>query len=194
MSNYPTTLRLPQRFDVARLQKDAAQFAPEQWQKHFNTHVYDGDWSGVALRALPDAAIALFPDPNSKQSYVDTPALAQTSYVREVLRSLQCQVNSLRFLKLAAGSSIKRHRDYQLGIEDGEVRLHVPVRTNSHVEFYMDDLRVPMAEGELWFLNFNHYHSVLNRSSEDRIHLVIDCLVNDWLLAELQRASALNLG
>ncbi len=182
MTDYPTTLRLPLRFDVQRLQQDAAQFAPEQWQKHFNTQVYDGDWSGVALRALPGASVALFPNPLDQQAYVDTPALAQTSYVPEVLRSLQCAVNSVRFLKLAAGSSIKRHRDYLLGIEDGEVRLHIPVLTNAQVEFYMDEQRVPMAAGELWFLNFNHYHSVINRSAEDRVHLVIDCLVNDWLL------------
>jgi hypothetical protein len=182
MKTYPTTLRLPLRFDVQQLQQDAAQFTSQHWQRHFNSHVYDGDWSGIALRALPDAATSLYPDPNSTKAYIDTPLLAQTSYVQQVLDTLQCQVNSARFLKLAAGSSIKRHRDYQLGIDDGEVRLHVPVKTNALVEFYMDDLRVPMAEGELWFLNFNHYHSVLNRSSEDRIHLVIDCVVNDWLL------------
>lgn len=191
MSNYPTTLRLPLQFDFARLQRDAAQFAPSQWQKHFNTHVYEGDWSGVALRMLPDAATPLFPDPNSKQGFVDAPAMAQTSYVAEVLRALHCQVNSARFLKLAAGSSIKRHRDYQLGIEDGEVRLHIPVQTNAMVEFYMDDVRVPMAQGELWFLNFNHYHSVLNRSEQDRIHLVIDCVVNDWLLGFLKQPDGL---
>ena len=142
-----------------------------------------------ALRILPDATIPLFPDPSSKHAFVDAPALAQTCYVSEVLRALQCPVNSVRFLKLAAGSSIKRHRDYQLGIEDGEVRLHIPVQTNAMVEFYMDDVRVPMAEGELWFLNFNHYHSVLNRSDDDRIHLVIDCVVNDWLLGFLKQPS-----
>jgi hypothetical protein len=191
MSNYPTTLRLPLQFDFARLQHDAAQFAASQWQKHFNTHVYDGDWSGVALRMLPDAATPLFPDPSSKQAFVDAPAMAQTSYVAEVLRALHCPINSVRFLKLAAGSSIKRHRDYQLGIEDGEVRLHIPVQTNAMVEFYMDDVRVPMAQGELWFLNFNHYHSVLNRSDVDRIHLVIDCVVNDWLLGFLKQPNGL---
>ena len=31
MSNYPTTLRLPLQFDVARLQHDATQFSPSQW-------------------------------------------------------------------------------------------------------------------------------------------------------------------
>jgi Aspartyl/Asparaginyl beta-hydroxylase len=178
MSIYPTTLRLPLQFDIARLQQDANQFAPSQWQKHFNTQVYEGDWSGVALRNLPNATIPLFPDPSSKQAFVDAPAMAQTSYVQEVLSCLQCPVNSARFLKLAAGSSIKRHRDYQLSPEEGEVRLHVPVQTDADVEFLMDDQRVPMAAGECWFLNFNHYHSVNNRSSQDRIHLVFDCVMN----------------
>ena len=185
MSNYPTTLRLPFQFDIARLQQDAAQFAPSHWQKHFNTHVYDGDWSGVALRILPDATIPLFPDPSSKQAFIDAPAMAQMRYVQEVLSCLECKVNSARFLKLAAGSSIKRHRDYQLSPEEGEVRLHVPVRTDADVEFLMDGQRVPMAAGECWFLNFNHYHSVNNRSSQDRIHLVFDCVMNARLVGFL---------
>lgn len=38
-----------------------------------------------------------------------------------------------------------------------------------------------MKPGELWYLNVNRYHSVTNGGSTDRIHLVIDCIVNDWL-------------
>ena len=38
-----------------------------------------------------------------------------------------------------------------------------------------------MKEGEAWYLNFNLKHSVVNRSAEDRVHLVIDCVLNDWL-------------
>lgn len=174
-------LRLPLSFDPQRLQADAAQFAAGEWTAHFNQQIYRGEWSGVALRAVPGAGVSLYPDPAAKGAFADTAAMQRLAYIPTVLDAIPCAKNSVRLLKLAAGSNIRRHRDYYLGPEDGEVRLHVPVVTHPDVEFVLDDERVPMAEGELWFLNFNHYHSVDNRSPVDRIHLVIDCVVNDWL-------------
>ena len=87
----------------------------------------------------------------------------------------------MRLLRLQAGSSIAEHRDYRLGYEDGEVRLHVPVVTDVGVAFFLAGVRVPMAAGECWYLNVNLPHRVENRSPIDRIHLVIDCVVNEWL-------------
>jgi hypothetical protein len=181
MSAAPSTLRLPLAFDPQQLQADLGRFSAEDWVPHFNRPIYEGDWSGIALRALPGADVALFSDPFAKAAFADSAAMQRLSYIPSVLEAIPCPKNSVRLLKLAAGSSIRRHRDYYLGPEDGEVRLHVPVRTNADVDFVLDDQRVPMAEGELWFLNFNKYHSVDNRSREDRIHLVIDCVVNGWL-------------
>jgi Aspartyl/Asparaginyl beta-hydroxylase len=184
------TKRLPFQFDVARLQQDAALFAPAEWIPHFNQHYYEGDWSGVALRAARGAQTTLFPDPEAKLGFDDTAHMSRTRYVSEVLQQLRCEFTTVRLLKLAAGSVIRRHRDYLLSPDDGEVRLHVPVVTSDQVEFMLDDKRVMMAEGELWFLNFNLYHSVNNRGSADRIHLVIDCVMNDWLRDLLREKAA----
>ena len=68
-----------------------------------------------------------------------------------------------------------------LDFEDGEVRLHIPVITNPDLEFILAGNRVVMQEGECWYLNVNQPHSVNNRGTTDRIHLVVDCVVNDWL-------------
>lgn len=180
-SQFPATLKLPLQFDARLLQKDVDQFAAHEWQAHFNRQVYEGDWSGIALRAFPNAAVPLFPDPNSTQAFCDTQAIARLQYVPTVLASIRTEIRSTRLLKLAAGANIRRHRDYQLSPEDGEVRLHIPVRTAPEVEFILDEQRINMAEGEAWFLNFNLYHSVRNASARDRIHLVVDCVFNDWL-------------
>lgn len=180
-SKFPATLKLPLQFDARLLQHDVDQFAAPEWQAHFNRQVYEGDWSGIALRAFPNAAVPLFPDPSSPQEFCDTPALARLQYVPTVLASIQTEIRSARLLKLASGANIRRHRDYQLSPEDGEVRLHIPVYTAPEVEFILNEQRVSMAEGELWFLNFNLYHSVHNASARDRIHLVVDCVFNDWL-------------
>ncbi len=45
-----------------------------------------------------------------------------------------------------------------------------------------------MGEGEAWYLDLNLRHTVRNRGDETRIHLVIDCVVNDWLRAVIDQA------
>jgi aspartyl/asparaginyl beta-hydroxylase (cupin superfamily) len=104
------------------------------------------------------------------------------------LAAIRCPQQAARFLRLKAGSVIKEHTDYKLGYEDGEIRLHIPVATNPDVEFALNGERIEMREGECWYNNFNLPHRVANRGQTDRIHLVIDCEINDWLRAILLEA------
>jgi hypothetical protein len=46
-----------------------------------------------------------------------------------------------------------------------------------------------MFSGEYWYLDFTLPHRVANRSDRSRIHLVIDCVVNPWLLEQLASAA-----
>ena len=172
--------RLPLRFDPARLQADLGAIAPGEWLPHFNKREHDGGWSGVALRSVAGRP-ALYPDPTARGGFADTELLARCGYVREILATFRCPLTSVRLLKLAAGSVIREHRDLNLGFEDGEVRLHVPITTHPDVAFFLAGERVAMAEGECWYLDFNLPHRVENRAPIDRIHLVIDCVLNDWL-------------
>jgi aspartyl/asparaginyl beta-hydroxylase (cupin superfamily) len=84
-------------------------------------------------------------------------------------------------MKLKAGAVIKKHRDHELSFEEGEARLHIPLVTNENVYFMLDGERILMKEGECWYLDLTLEHSVENRSQADRIHLVMDVKVNDWL-------------
>ena len=37
-----------------------------------------------------------------------------------------------------------------------------------------------MKQGEIWHIdNSNKYHSVLNNSKKDRVHLIVDWLINE---------------
>lgn len=182
-------LKLPFHFDARRLQADVAALTADDWVLHFNKPYYQGEWSGVALRAVNGEAGRLYPDPTAQAAFADTPDLERCPYLAEVLATFQCQLEAVRLLKLRAGSSIREHRDYNLGFDDGEVRFHIPVQTNPGVEFYLDGQRVVMAEGECWYLNFNLPHRVVNQGATDRVHLVIDCVVNDWV-RELFAAAA----
>lgn len=83
-------------------------------------------------------------------------------------------------MKLEIGSVINPHKDHASGYEDGMFRLHIPVTTNSEVEFILNGEQLIMKEGECWYTNVNFEHSVANRGKQARIHLVIDGERNDW--------------
>jgi quercetin dioxygenase-like cupin family protein len=175
-------LKLPLTFDVERLHADLARIGPEEWTPHFNTSYYDGLWSGVALRTTEGAHVPLYPDP-SKSTYVDLPVLGRCPYIAEVLGAFHCPLQLVRLLKLDPGSNIKEHSDFNLSYEDGEVRVHIPIQTNPAVEFVVDGSPLPLGEGECWYINFNLPHRIHNRGNTARIHLVLDCVLNDWLRA-----------
>jgi len=186
----PDAVKLPLRFDAARMQADLARIMADEFVPHFNTAYYQGDWSAVPLRSLGGRTDQIYPDPTAKNAFADTPLLARCEYIREVLAALPCPQQAVRFLRLKAGSIIKEHRDHELGFEDGEIRLHIPVITNPGVEFVLNQVRVIMNEGDCWYLNVNQPHRVANHGPTDRIHLVIDCVVNDWLRELLLAAAA----
>lgn len=174
-------LKLPFSFDPLLLQKELQNFTADDWIPHFNTQNYRGDWSGIAFRAPRGSYNQIYPDPNPKDGYEDTEQLARCDYIQKVLGEFECEFESVRFLKLSAGSIIREHRDYNLSYEDGAVRVHIPVKTNPQVEFIHDGQKIQMNEGEAWYLNFNLMHSVKNNGTEARVHLIVDCISNDWI-------------
>lgn len=177
----PACLCLPLRFDPILLRKDLARIVPSEWVAHFNTAQYEGDWSGVALRSVGGKATQLYPDPTASGAFAPTEVLARCPYFKQVLAAFQCPIDAARLLTLRAGSSIREHRDYRLGYEDGEVRLHIPIVTDEAVVFVVAGAPVPMRPGEVWYINVNLPHRVDNASQIDRVHLVLDCIVNDWV-------------
>lgn len=182
-----SAIRLPLTFDVAALRADLARLASDDWVPHFNTFTYEGDWSGVALRSVGGVAKQLYPDPTATEEFADTAYLDRCPAARAALNSLRCPLLSARFLRLAAGSIIREHRDLNLGYEDGELRVHVPIHSNPDVEFLLEGRRIEMRAGEAWYLDLNLPHAVANRGRSDRVHLVVDCAVNDWMRSLLER-------
>ncbi len=157
------------------------------WKAHFNTSHYQGEWTVLPLRT-PGGKDHIVPDLMGEQSYADTAHMQYFPSVGSLLRSFGCPVQSVRFLNLKAGAHIKPHRDYELAFEIGEARLHFPIITNPDVTFSVEDNCLNMQPGECWYINANLTHQVSNNGSTDRVHLVIDCVVNDWLRELFSRA------
>ena len=60
------------------------------------------------------------------------------------------------------------------------VRTHIPLVTHKDVLFNIDNEEKHLKEGEIWEINNAHkYHSVINKSNKDRIHLIVDWIKND---------------
>lgn len=185
-----SSVKLPLEFDAARLQAELDALTSEAYVPHFNTRYYQGDWSVLPLRSIGGAPAQIYPDPTNKGGWADTPFLARCPYIREMLGAFTCSMQAVRFLRLGPGSTIREHKDYNLSLDDGEIRLHIPVRTNQDVDFIVGGKRVVMAEGECWYHNFNLPHSVANRGTTARVHLTLDCVVDDWLRDVVVSAAA----
>lgn len=174
-------IQLPYLFDEIRLQKEVQQLAGEQWLLHYQTKHYEGEWRAIPLRSIGGKSDDVIISPIENAEYSDTEFLKKSFYLKEVLSTFKCPLKAVRLLKLNAGSVIKEHRDADLSFEKGEIRIHIPIVTNDKLEFYLDKEMVHLKEGECWYMNFNLPHSIYNKGNTDRIHLVIDAVVNDWV-------------
>ncbi|KYG85724.1 aspartyl beta-hydroxylase [Roseivirga seohaensis] len=182
----PEKVRLPFHFDKSLLVNDLNKIYGD-WTEHFVKDNYSGDWSVIPLRGPKGAThpiLMIFSAPGVTE-FEDTPFLANCEYFRQVIGTFKTKITSVRLMKLGAGSEIKEHRDYDLDEENGIVRLHVPVVTNDNVEFYLNKKRVIMKAGECWYCRLSDPHSVHNRGTEDRVHMVLDMELNGWLKDQL---------
>ncbi len=162
------------------------------WVDHVNKNDYSGGWDVLPLRCqrqhldahpiLQGFAIAEGDD------WENLPVMVQCPEIQQLLVQLQCPIKAARLMRLKAGAEIKPHRDHELSIEFGEARLHLPIHTSDAVSFFVNHKKIPMRAGELWYFNADQVHEVYNHGDEDRINLVIDCTVNDWLRAQIQQA------
>jgi quercetin dioxygenase-like cupin family protein len=172
--------KLPLVFDAKAVQKELSAIKDE-WQSHFQVAHYEGSWTVLPLRSPSGDHKNIIPELRDDGEYRDTCYMEYFPSVKKLLSAINCPVMAVRFLNLQAGAIIKQHRDSELAFEKGEARLHFPVITNPEVEFCIEDDRIPLLEGECWYINANLPHRVSNRGLTDRIHLVADCKVNDWL-------------
>ena len=186
----PDRLRLPFSFDAELLARDLDGLSAVGWIQHFVRQNYDGDWSVIPLRGKAGAkhpVMMIYSDPTCTD-FEDTPMLAACPYFRQVLDTFQAPLRAVRLMRLTPGSVIKEHTDLELSFEEGTVRFHVPVVTNADVEFYLNRSRIVLDAGSAWYLRLSDPHSVTNRGSGDRVHMVIDAEVNRWV-ADILKAT-----
>ncbi|MBL7825672.1 MAG: aspartyl/asparaginyl beta-hydroxylase domain-containing protein [Saprospiraceae bacterium] len=187
-------VKLPFSFNHRQLQSDLAKLPENAWISHYRSDEYKGDWAVLPLRSVCGHAEVIYAVPNSGQPdfYQNTALLEQCPSFLEVLSVFQCPIGAARLMRLGAGARILEHRDHMGDANQLEIRLHIPIQTNDAVQFWVDGHLTHMHTGELWYADFSRPHHVENNGSTDRIHLVVDCLCNDWLAAQINKAVELH--
>lgn len=173
--------KLSLAFDAELLKADLSRICADEWVPHFNKGYYEGEWKGLALRSTTGKTTQLFRPQDDTREATDTVILARCPYFQQVLSAFRCPILAARLLSLSPGSKIREHEDYFLGFEDGLIRIHIPITTDRRVEFFVANQRLEMREAEAWYIDFSLPHRVSNTSDKERVHLVVDCVVNDWL-------------
>ncbi len=158
-------IRLPLRFDAARLAVEASRLAASAWMPHPSG--MRGN-SAVALISSGGGDNDSFHGEKAA-----TPHLAKCPYMRQAMASFGTVLSRSRLMKLAAGAEVSLHVDFNYHWFS-RVRIHIPVVTNPNVIFHCGEEGLHMRSGECWIFDSWRRHRVVNQGAEDRIHLVID--------------------
>jgi len=83
---------------------------------------------------------------------------------------------------------IKGYADIAPALDANGVDLFIV--TNDGVDFRLNGRRCTMPAGSSWYLRLSDPHSVANTGPADRVHMVIDAVVNAWIEQMFETAAA----
>jgi len=112
---------------------------------------------------------------------VATPLLAQFPAIRQLLTETELDVRIARLARISPGSWMHEHND-NVGIGEVRQRLHIPISSNPKAVLCFDGTHVHLTPGFMWKLDHERVpHAAANYGEDDRVHLILDCRVNEAL-------------
>ncbi|MGE5626404.1 MAG: sulfotransferase [Bacillota bacterium] len=169
-------IKLPLRFDAARLREEVSRIPESDWRAH--PQGFAGNTALVLVshggKENDDTVGAMAP----------APRLARCAYLRQVMGSFQTVIGRSRLMRLEPGAEVTPHTDIDFYWRD-RIRIHVPIVTDPSVRFNCHGVEIHMAEGEAWIFDNWRPHHVINGSGIRRVHLVMDTVGSAafWQLA-----------
>ncbi|MDG9670266.1 aspartyl/asparaginyl beta-hydroxylase domain-containing protein [Hahella sp. CR1] len=175
--------RLPASFDVRGLLRDLEMLLFALWEGNFSACNFNDGWDALPVDGLMSGSGIASSWPGS-----DVVASLRKGEMRDVFEYLQCPLVSARIMRLNPGVTIANYLSLNpLGRED-LVRLQVPISLSDGLTFRVNETPAQMAEGEVWYFNPGLSQWVENEGGEASVYLEIDCVLNDWLYTEINRA------
>lgn len=172
--------RLATGADVAALLAELDR-QPELWQLETARQTCPGSphhaTQAIYLRWCREMAVeAVFNDLVA----VTWPAAAQlpaaTALVLELMAELNCwDLGRVILARLPAGCAIDPHQD-EGRYAEVHARFHLALQADPGNDFTVAGETVHMQPGEWWQFDRRLSHHVVNRSSRDRLHLIVDLL------------------
>ncbi len=155
-----------------------------EWHEPYSEYASAG--LQVAVLLSPDGQQENFSWKDCRDAKA-TPLLNRLPVLKQLLEDFGFDIMASRLLRLLPGTFLHEHRDYVYLEQVPRYRLHVPIVTNADAHIIIPGQRIHMSRGCLWKLNPKEsIHSACNFGSEPRIHLMLDCYVNDKLEALVQ--------
>jgi hypothetical protein len=107
-----------------------------------------------------------------------------TNQIFPIIDSLEKRANGVvaraLLAKLEANSQVYPHKDSGRIFESGR-RFHVPIITNNQSYITVNDVQLHMMQGECWEINNCAKHSAKNLGQTDRVHLIVDVILKEYL-------------
>ena len=149
----------------------------ESWDKN----TYRQDKKGVHKDTKSIIFKFIFKDKvRNKTDFNDSDLITRYSIINEifvktaeVLNLKKYKVDRYLLAKLPAGKNITEHKDSP-NIFGFSHRVHVPIITAPECSFTVGEDLIPMNKGDAIEINNLLPHSVSNKSSIDRVHLIFD--------------------
>ena len=111
-----------------------------------------------------------------------TPLLEKLPTLLEFFKESDLNVMGARLLRLDPGTFLHEHRDFVYLEPVPRYRLHLPLITNAKAFITSPGINVHFEKGYLWKLDPKQtIHSACNFGDAPRIHLMLDCYVNQPL-------------
>ncbi|MEV7238898.1 aspartyl/asparaginyl beta-hydroxylase domain-containing protein [Streptomyces sp. NPDC051020] len=183
-----SAVKLLREYDPALLVRDLKEVLSEPWEPE-RAYKDAGErplaatnWTGLALRTQGGDPLRTDPGGPGLLPFTPTRILERTPHFQDVLDSLPMELRSVRLLRLGSGAEVGFHRDAHHGFDYGQIRLHIPIITNPDAIIEIGGVSHNWQPGTLWYGDFTLLHRLWNRGQSERVHMVIDALVNPAFL------------
>lgn len=166
------------QFDPVEVERELSKVVAYPWTEHPGQRYHDHAWFCMCLYSAGGESDGVL---TKDGSFDATVIFQETEAFSPFIDAIACTKKRIRIMKLLAHSRIGIHTDDDPEYYKDTVKIHVPVRTNPRVVFTVGDAVFHMAPGECWYINTDMPHGVVNEGDTDRVHLIMDCVVNPEL-------------
>jgi hypothetical protein len=168
-----------------------------------------GNWQSITLKGYNGDEQAFlkktYLGEGENNRYKYTKCMENCNYFKQILESIPTEIYLVRLLKISGNSKLYYHTDEFVFTEKEKIiRCHLPIISHPDITFAIGYPKKEPVKGSsiwealtyyekhleenyLWYTNVNTLHNVYNKTTKERIHLVIDMKPTQKLIKILNK-------